>query len=760
MVAEPISGGKNKRTSRGHPRSTPATTVDILDGTSPGMDSKSAMTNSKAQSVAPKVGKRPRPDSQERSDRSTPPQSPADIFLAAAAVRAAQDKMDDVTSKQTRSSSSGRPGTRRAKAEAAKEQASLVVDSNDDSAPSSDRRKADDLNAKICDAMGTTGTLTSQQLFDLAKPYYDLNPSKSELAQWARARIANLRRKRKVWPTAHMVYGTIKPEGYSRNASTDRHGMWEFKGLRKSIDASNFLEAPRTVYWSWNHGLAKHNLTIEVAGGGNNPGSAADAETPTDKKSPSKLQSQSQEASSLSNGTQQLEQKILFKFDQDANSEDAVAAVAKGRIESERFQALADISSAEVISPTQDLRDALLLTRISSPVNTRRANVPGSSPGPESAPPPSSMKQQKSPAGATKKKQQRRQAKRRSAFESSDGGMETESPLTSPDTNNDSSNRLLMLAMIAKEIQSDRDEPERPKLLKKPRTAIPKSEIFSFDIDESFDADGRKGPKGPHRGAKYRCGRCGFYPKSCPHDCSTGQPRPGAEHMAAKFEASLDDQKSPSDTPRYQARPKQYACGKCGFFPKSVMHDCETGERTNTPVKPVRRHHDTPKWRAPRRDSNTSSPGRPRQYRCGRCGFFPKSTRHDCSTGEALSGAEIIRSDTEEFEAQTGMANRRKKYKCGKCNFFPKAQPHDCSLYQNSSNLPSPNTSEAPGSVSNSPDPANRRQPSSQTPPKGDQPEFATPVATTRKHFDAAFHTPDPEHTELEGPPPLFNMAR
>ena len=83
-----------------------------------------------------------------------------------------------------------------------------------------ERRRVDDLNDRICDTMTLTGTLTSQQLFDLAKPYYDLNPSKSELSQWARARIANLRRKRKVWPTAHMVYGTgtIKTEGHPRDA--------------------------------------------------------------------------------------------------------------------------------------------------------------------------------------------------------------------------------------------------------------------------------------------------------------------------------------------------------------------------------------------------------------------------------------------------------------------------------------------------------------------------------------------------------------
>ena len=68
-----------------------------------------------------------------------------------------------------------------------------------------------------------------------------------------------------------MVYGAIKAEGprdagaaaatgAGAAAATGRSGMWECKGLRESIDATEFLEAPRTVYWSWDHGLKKHGL--------------------------------------------------------------------------------------------------------------------------------------------------------------------------------------------------------------------------------------------------------------------------------------------------------------------------------------------------------------------------------------------------------------------------------------------------------------------------------------------------------------------
>ena len=31
--------------------------------------------------------------------------------------------------------------------------------------------------------------------------------------------------------------------------------------------------------------------------------------------------------------------------------------------------------------------------------------------------------------------------------------------------------------------------------------------------------------------------------------------------------------------------------------------------------------------------------------------------------------------------------NRRRQYKCGKCNFFPKTQPHDCARYQHTTNV-------------------------------------------------------------------------
>lgn len=256
-------------------------------------------------------------------------------------------------------------------------------------------------------------------------------------------------------------------------------------------------------------------------------------------------------------------------------------------------------------------------------------------------------------------------------------------------SNPEGSNRLLLLAQIAQSEISKHDgdsknngvkssgmtehhlkrtglSPKKQRTLQSGHPPHP-SHLSHSPVMTAADKAGRPPPPrkgGPHRGAKYRCGRCGYYPKSMPHDCMTGQafPRTPASHPAAKIpvaavvapavaiaqvpvglatgagDAEASTPSTPPESPRYQSRPKHYACGKCGFFPKSAPHDCRTGKATTANAKMAAQ---SPKRKHLRREPNPSSPnggeggGRPRQYRCGKCGYFPKADKHDCDTGLA-----------------------------------------------------------------------------------------------------------------------------
>eukprot|EP00041_Stephanoeca_diplocostata_P027515 m.757789 g.757789 ORF g.757789 m.757789 type:complete len:851 (+) comp23190_c1_seq2:240-2792(+) len=618
------------------------------------------------------------------------------------------------------------------------------------SPPSSSSKSHDDLNNLIADKLRESGVMTSDQLFEVARPYYKQTDCKSELSQWARARIANLRKKRKVWPTAHMVFGTIKMQGRKRDASVGEVGMWEFEGLRKSIRPEKFYEAPRTVYWSWEHGLAKHALSAAYAGDEHTPGTASLVSSSDAVDSNGDKSGTSDTSSPQGQSAQQSQQTAVVH---DGAKQLTISSSAGGLNFTE-----------ELISPTFEIRNHLTGTHLNgstvpSPLTVAsQASVPAyaantsasAASGPSSKPqahPAATGSAYTSHGGALKRagdpstadpqsvafheaiesiranmtpSTTTRDGRHRSASESSprsgqdatvtarqaeDAALllasaaeisrresSSSPPHSDPlsQSNPEGGNRLLLLAQIAQSEISKQDGDTKSHVglgsgteqhmkraglsPKKQRTVVQEghaaahpSHLSQSPVLTAASKAGRPPPPrkgGPHRGAKYRCGRCGYYPKSVPHDCMTGQafPRSPSTHSTGKHaaapsvvvaapavqasgasvvgasDATASTPSTPPESPRYQSRPKHYACGKCGFFPKSAPHDCRTGKATTANAKLAAQ---SPKRKHLRREPNPSSPnggeggGRPRQYRCGKCGFFPKADKHDCETGLA-----------------------------------------------------------------------------------------------------------------------------
>ena len=145
-------------------------------------------------------------------------------------------------------------------------------------------------------------------------------------------------------------------------------------------------------------------------------------------------------------------------------------------------------------------------------------------------------------------------------------------------------------------------------------------------------------------------------------------------------------------------RPRKYRCGKCGFFPKSTVHDCRAvlaaGASTSTAVG-QKKHNTSTAVGKKKHNRTRMDPDTGKKYRCGKCGFLPKSTRHDCravlaagaSTSDAALAADASTSDAAlATEASTSDAagtagtpmDPIRNHRCGKCGFFPKSTEHDC----------------------------------------------------------------------------------
>ena len=164
----------------------------------------------------------------------------------------------------------------------------------------------------------------------------------------------------------------------------------------------------------------------------------------------------------------------------------------------------------------------------------------------------------------------------------------------------------------------------------------------------------------------YKCGRCGFFPKATPHSCIDGTanitagvaeavvqvPRTaagvGSTMASAAVAASFVPAKKERKTYSIYTRPKQrgeYTCGKCGFFPKATKHSCIDGKATGaaTAAVPV---------------------------------VVAKAARTPANPGVAAPFV-LAKKERKPYPIDT-RPKQRGEYTCGKCGFFPKASHHSC----------------------------------------------------------------------------------
>eukprot|EP00038_Savillea_parva_P028793 m.67029 g.67029 ORF g.67029 m.67029 type:complete len:597 (-) comp8404_c0_seq3:392-2182(-) len=530
-------------------------------------------------------------------------------------------------------------------------------------------RSSDDLNQLICDKLAETGSLTSDELFSLAKPYYELTDSKSELSQWARARIANLRKKRKVWPTAHMVYGT----GKGKLATGD------FESLKNQIPPHKFYESPRTVYWSWEFGMSKHDFDgIEDDHGDQN--GAPDHHLASDNEAAMNSDPGECTEDDESPFPEPIPRYNNPRDDDDEDGDDeqvsspmrlvAAVAAAAAAADTAQMQQLPRQhggsgggnvffpspgrgAADDTVSPTREIRGSLFGTHISSPKRKSMSEAPLGSPSKRrtsssvsEAMPGSPMSKGATGGGNNNGYHHQDHGHMNSTVDGDvwEDERQQHSPASSH-SNHEGSDKLLLLAAAAQlelppssassEVSPPRNgTPGRSPRGRKGTSKSSSSGSGKKKNSRTASASPRRGSSGAARGsgAKYKCGKCGFFPKSTPHSCKTGMARTGKASQQSSPERSRSTSPNKTtDSPRYQSRPKQYACGKCGFFPKSTAHSCKTASAVD-PAQAA-----SPRRKSYSRAPNPSTPsgeGRPRQYRCGKCGFFPKAKRHDCETGK------------------------------------------------------------------------------------------------------------------------------
>jgi hypothetical protein len=311
-------------------------------------------------------------------------------------------------------------------------------------------------------------------------------------------------------PLGLQVYGTVKGK-----AATG-----DFDSLSDMISADEFYESPRTVYWSWDFGLAKHDLE--------RVGRKPSAVTPITPRLERREEG-------VDNGAR------AFSMDGVATMHDhegaAVASAAAAAAFSPTAMRLPSFDDGtvqfasvggrdgidDVVSPTREIRGSLTATHISSP--KRKPSYDGGvmeSPSKRRTPH-SSTSEQPGAAFAAVAAAAAVAAVAESSgmndFNDDDGEVwdddeegdgEYDDPSSS--SNPESSNKLLLLAAAAQ-----LELPESPDQANGASPNVSRKGSKS----RSSSTSPRRSIASQHRGSKYKCGKCGFFPKSTPHSCKT-----------------------------------------------------------------------------------------------------------------------------------------------------------------------------------------------------------------------------------------------
>ena len=152
----------------------------------------------------------------------------------------------------------------------------------------------------------------------------------------------------------------------------------------------------------------------------------------------------------------------------------------------------------------------------------------------------------------------------------------------------------------------------------------------AVDFESGFDRRcSTSSLDGGRRRGGYKCGNCGFFPKKTRHDCKTGLVLPPIHGeglaQAAEFLANGDATGAAAAAASAAAAAAAAAAGGPGA---RAAADAAAEAAENAAAAGV---SDPVKKKKIRKAYSVA--GRPRQrgeYKCGRCGFFPKAAKHSC----------------------------------------------------------------------------------------------------------------------------------